>query len=147
MSTKQNYTEESLLYYLEENSDLKGVNGRKRHILDRRNYIMHILYCKFGKTEKDIASILKIKRCTVQHSKYHAYFWKEDIDFKLNTERIRKAFPYSAQPPDKKKEKSSKKHKMTVQLTHDEYVKLTAFRKTHNETKNEEAIRRMIRIY
>jgi len=147
MSLKQDYTKESLLYYLEENSDLKGKNGRKRYILDKRNYLMHIMYCKFGMTEYEIASTLKIKRAAVQHSKYHAYYWKDDIDFKLHTERLSSLFPYNPQPPEKKKEKASHKHKLTVLLSEEEHKKLTEFRKTHNETKNDQALRRMIRLY
>jgi hypothetical protein len=147
MSLKQDYTLESLLYYLEENSDLKGNNSRKRHILDRRNYLMHIMYCKFKKTEYEISNILKIKRSAVHHSKYHAYFWKDQKDFTLHTERLRKVFPYNPKKPDKKQDTSLNKHKMTVFLTNDEHAKLTAFRKNHNDTKNDEALKRMIRLY
>ena len=147
MSLKQDYTEEALLYYLEENSDLKGNNGRKRYMLDKRNYLMHVMYCKFGLTEYEIAKILKIKRSAVHHSKYHAYYWKEDEDFKLHTERLKVLFPYNPQPPEKKKDRALMKHKLTVYLSDEEHEKLTAFRKNHNETKNDQALRRMIRLY
>jgi len=145
MAELTNYTEKDVLYFLEENCDLKGDNGRKRHILDRRNYIMHILYCKFGKTEYEISKILKIKRTAVHHSKYHAYYWKDDEDFKLNTERLRKTFPYIAVKPLVKKK--SFKHKLTVLLDDDEYEKLKAFKKKHDTLTIDQALKKMIRLY
>ena len=73
-----NYTQIDILNYLKDNLDLLGYNNKRtRYILDRRNYIKHILYCKFKLSEQKVSEILKIKRLAVHHSKYHAYFWKK----------------------------------------------------------------------
>ena len=46
---------------------------RLRPLLDKRNYLIAILYFKFGYTEEKISTIYDIKRITVSVSKKHAY--------------------------------------------------------------------------
>jgi len=140
------FTQESLLYYLEENSDLKGYNGRKRYILDQRNYIMHILFGKFGFTEEAIAKTLKIKRSAVHHSKFHAYYHQDYEDYKLHTERLAKLFPFNPVKPEVVKPRTFV-HKCTVELTEEEYNKINSFKKKHDELAINTAIRKMIRLY
>jgi hypothetical protein len=146
MSLKQGYTKESLLYFLEENSDLKGYNGRKRYVLDQRNYIIHILFAKFGLTEKEIAKTLKIKRSAVHHSKYHAYYHQEYEDFQLHTERLKRLFPFNPVQPEIIKPKTFV-HKCTIELTEEEFNKMNNFKKKHDEISIGKAIRKMIRLY
>lgn len=133
-------------YYLEENSDLVGYKGRTRHILDRRNYLMHILYKKFKLSEEEVSDILKTKRGVIHHSKYHAYLLKDDKDFALHTEHIKKRFPYQARKPPKPTYQNSIT-RYTIKLDKQELAKLKIFKDKHECHTHEEAIRKMIRIY
>ena len=139
---------EDIKYYLQENIDLYGYNGRKRYVLDRRNYLMHILLCKFKLKEKEIAKILNIKRSAVHHSKYHAYHWKDNPEFKLNTEHIKKRFPFTVRKSKVKGSESESDFKRVgMKLDKDELIKLQAFSKAHGCYTLSEAMKKMIRIY
>jgi len=140
------FTLEDIEYYLQENLDLLGYNGRKRYILDRRNYLMHILLCKFKLKEYEIADVLNIKRSAVHFSKYHAYHWRNDPDFKLNIEHIRKRFIFSARKP-KVKGVEDDFTRVGMKLDKDETLKLQAFSKAHGCYTLGEAMKKMIRIY
>ena len=140
------YTKEDIKYYLQENIDLNGYNGRKRYVLDRRNYLMHILLCKFKHKEKEIAKILNIKRNAVHHSKYHAYYWKDNPEFKLNIEHVRKRFPFTVMKP-KVKGAEDNFTRIGIKLDENETLKLKAFSKAHGCYTLSEAMKKMIRIY
>ena len=140
------YTIEDIEYYVKESSDLYGYNGRKRYVLDRRNYLMHILSRGFKLKEKEIAEILNIKRSAVHHSKQHAYYWKDDPEFKLNVEHIRKRFPFTVRKPKVKGEEDNF-IRLGIKLDKDEELKLKAFSKAHGCYTLSEAMKKMIRIY
>lgn len=132
-------------YYLEENSDLVGYKGRKRYILDRRNYIIHILYYKFKLSEEKVATILKIKRPVVQSAKNHAYTFRNDATFQLNIERIKRVFPF--RPKKSEQHKVIELKRVIVSLDSKEYKKLLRFKGRHEVHTLEQAIKKMIRIY
>ena len=69
---------------------------RLRPMLDKRNYLISILYYKFGYTEEKISTIYNIKRITVSVSKKHAYSLLEygDNVFKENVKDYLIKYPY-----------------------------------------------------
>ena len=80
---------------------------RKRSYLDKRNYLICILYYKFNFTEESIAEYLDIKRATVCSAKKNPIksLDKDDVKFEINTMHLYDKFPYmvprATKPPTK----------------------------------------------
>ena len=67
-----------------------SLKKRSIHLLDKRNYLIAILYYKFGYTEERIATIFSMSRTTVSVSKLHTYSLLKygDNIFKTNVNDI-----------------------------------------------------------
>ena len=70
--------------------------SRKRYYLDRRNYLISILYYKFQFTEEMISEHLKIKRCSVNHAKKQPIILTNagDLTYEINTHSLYDEFPF-----------------------------------------------------
>ena len=87
--------EESIIKYLK-----KIVSkSRKRNLLDQRNYLIGILYHKYGYTEKEIAIVAKRDRSSLTQSKNSGWYLKNDTDFNNNIKEIKKLFPFEFSKP------------------------------------------------
>lgn len=89
------YTYEDLLEQCKLVKDLLK-EGKNRRSLDRRNYIIALMYYKFNKTEFTIAKVLDMKRETVTSAKFHPYQLLDysDISFIANVNDLMIQFPY-----------------------------------------------------
>ena len=96
------YTLEDVIAYWDNNKPT--VKTRKRQELDKRNYIIALLYYKFELTEESICTIVSIDRTTVNYAKRQTYRFMEmkEYTFLDNTKEVRKTFPYNFPDPDKK---------------------------------------------
>jgi len=89
------YTYEDLLKQCEIVKDLIK-ESKNRRSLDRRNYIIALMYYKFNKTEFTIAKAFDMKRETVTSAKFHPYQLLDysDISFIANVNDLMIEFPY-----------------------------------------------------
>lgn len=130
--------EKQILEYLEK----KRLNkGRKRKILDPRNYLIGVLYHKYGYTEKEIAFAIKRERSSLTQVKNNGWYLKDDSDFINNTKEVSKLFPHKFKKPMQDQAKPIRKVIVHValspenQLLLDEYqCKIGTFRKSSTIT-------------
>jgi hypothetical protein len=89
------YTYEDVLVQCELVKDLLK-DGKNRRSMDRRNYLIALMYYKFHKTEFAIAKVFDMKRETVTSAKFHPYQLLEynDVSFIANVNDIMIQFPY-----------------------------------------------------
>lgn len=108
------YTYEDVLVECEKVLDLLK-EAKNRRSLDRRNYLIALMYYEFGKTEETIAKIMKMKRGTVTSAKFHPYqlFENNDSLFLNNVKDLMVTLPYDF--PNHGSAKTSKK-KIVVNL-------------------------------
>jgi len=98
----KNYSAEEVIRELKE--ILPKYKTRKRSYLDKRNYLMTILYYKFGYSEQMIAECFEntshaIDRSTINHSRKNvlALTKAEDSSFQANTAMLYLKFPFDMQ--------------------------------------------------
>lgn len=124
------YTEEEVLKYLKRN--FSKTTNRARGVLDPRDYLLGILYYKYGWTEEELIDLLTIKnRSTINNAKNKPYWYLKygDESFLKHTATLRKMFPYVFPVPDKGKPKRKDQIKSSVFLTieeHEEFLKYCA---------------------
>ena len=116
---------------------------RLRPLLDKRNYLIAILYYKFGYTEERIATIFSMSRTTVSVSKLHTYSllkYKDNI-FKTNVNEYLINYPYDFPS-------FSAKFKKDIQIVMSfdtkTLKKIRAYRDIVNEKTTANAIKRLI---
>ena len=116
---------------------------RLRPLLDKRNYLIAILYYKFGYTEEKISTIFSIKRISVSVSKKHPYTLLEygDNVFKENTKEYLIKYPYDF-PSFSNKFKKDKY--ITISFDIKTLKKIRAYRDIVNEKTTANAIKRLI---
>ena len=116
---------------------------RLRPLLDKRNYLIAILYYKFGYTEERIATIYNIKRISVSVSKKHPYTLLEygDNVFKENAKEYLIKYPYDF-PSFTNKFKKDKY--ITISFDIKTLKKIRAYRDIVNEKNTANAIKRLI---
>ena len=70
--------------------------------MDRRNYLICILYYKFKCSEEYIASNLNVKRCSVTHAKRQPIYLVKSGDplFQKNVLELQKKYPYELPKTD-----------------------------------------------
>lgn len=90
----EEYTAIEVLNYFKENVGVQKT--RKREYIDVRNYVIAILYYKFGYTEFELGDIFNLERSSINHAKDLPYDFLEhnDFAFKENTRDVSKKFPY-----------------------------------------------------
>ena len=116
---------------------------RLRPLLDKRNYLIAILYYKFGYTEEKISTIFSIKRISVSVSKKHPYSLLEygDNVFKENAKEYLIKYPYDF-PSFSNKFKKDKY--ITISFDIKTLKKIRAYRDIVNEKTTANAIKRLI---
>ena len=116
---------------------------RLRPLLDKRNYLIAILYYKFGYTEERISAIYNIKRISVSVSKKHPYTLLEygDNVFKENVKEYLIKYPYDF-PSFSNKFKKDKY--ITISFDIKTLKKIRAYRDIVNEKTTANAIKRLI---
>ena len=109
------YTYEDVLVQCELVKDLLK-EGKNRRSMDRRNYLIALMYYKFHKTEVVIANVFDMKRETVTSAKFHPYQLLEysDISFIANVNDLILEFPFEF--PDHKALNADKRY--TAVITH-----------------------------
>ena len=116
---------------------------RLRPMLDKRNYLIAILYYKFGYTEERIATIFSMSRTTVSVSKLHTYSLLKygDNIFKTNVNEYLINYPYDFPS-------FSAKFKKDIQIVMSfdtkTLKKIRAYRDVVNEKTTANAIKRLV---
>tara|TARA_R110000803_G_scaffold196714_4_gene260054 strand:+ start:649 stop:1107 length:459 start_codon:yes stop_codon:yes gene_type:complete len=126
-----NEEEKSIVNYIKINQFNKKT--RKRKVLDPRNFLINILYHKYGWTESDIASLVNRHHTNINHCKNDCYYLWNDPSFITNTQSVRNEFPlWVPIVPDKKISEYKRKKVIMVQLNKIEHEKLLVFKKSTN---------------
>ena len=101
---------------------------RKREYLDKRNYLIGILYNKYNMTEEHMASLCNINRCTIHASKNQALelIKQQNASFLTNAEDYIEKFPHYFTELNKVK-RSARNHSLVLTLSHDIYKKLKSY--------------------
>jgi DNA-binding XRE family transcriptional regulator len=89
------YTDQDIISWFKVNCGVKKT--RKREYLDQRNYVIAVLYQKFGYSEQALASLFGVERTSINHSKRHAYnllVEYSDDKFIRNTYKLISKFPF-----------------------------------------------------
>ena len=116
---------------------------RLRPMLDKRNYLIAILYYKFGYTEERIATIFNMSRTTVSVSKLHTYSLLKygDNIFKTNVNEYLINYHYDFPS-------FSAKFKKDIQIVMSfdtkTLKKIRAYRDVVNEKTTANAIKRLV---
>jgi hypothetical protein len=138
------YTYEDVLVQCELVKDLLK-EGKNRRSMDRRNYLIALMYYKFHKTEVTIGEILNMKRETVTSAKFHPYqlLKYKDAIFIENVEDIMKALPYDF--PENNSAKASKKSTaITLHLDKEMIKKMRRYMEFKEINRMDVAIRNII---
>jgi hypothetical protein len=116
---------------------------RLRPMLDKRNYLIAILYYKFGYTEEKISTIYNIKRVSVSVSKKLPYTLLEygDNVFKENAKEYLIKYPYDF-PSFSNKYKKDKY--ITISFDIKTLEKIKAYRDIINEKSTAKTIKRLV---
>jgi len=116
---------------------------RLRPMLDKRNYLIAILYYKFGYTEEKISTIYNIKRVSVSVSKKLPYTLLEygDNVFKENAKEYLIKYPYDF-PSFTNKYKKDKY--ITISFDIKTLEKIKAYRDIINEKSTAKTIKRLV---
>jgi len=123
--------EEKIVNYIKINQFNKKT--RKRKVLDPRNFLINILYHKYGWTESDISSLVNRQRSNISHCKNDCYYLWNDPSFITNTQNVRNEFPlWIPIVPNKKIAEYKRKKVIMVQLNKTEHEKLLVFKKSTN---------------
>ena len=117
---------------------------RLRPMLDKRNYLIGMLYYKFGYTEEQIATIFNMSRTTVSVSKLHTYSLLKygDNIFKTNVNEYLINYPYDF--PSFKNNSFKKNIKITMYFDIKTLKKIKAYRDIVDEKTVANAIKRLV---
>jgi AraC-like DNA-binding protein len=116
---------------------------RLRPMLDKRNYLIAMLYYKFGYTEEQIATIFSMSRTTVSVSKLHTYSLLEygDNIFKANVSEYLINYPYDFPSFSNKFKKDVQ---IIISFDTKTLKKIRAYRDVVNENTTAKAIKRLV---
>ena len=116
---------------------------RLRPMLDKRNYLIGMLYYKFGYTEEQIATIFNMDRTTVSVSKLHTYSLLDygDNIFKANVSDYLINYPYTFPSFSNKFKKDIQ---IIISFDTQTIKKIRAYRDIVNEKTTANAIKRLI---
>jgi hypothetical protein len=116
---------------------------RLRPLLDKRNYLIAMLYYKFGYTEERISTIFSMDRTTVSVSKLHTYSLLEygDNIFKANVSDYLINYPYNFPSFSNKFKKDIQ---IIISFDTQTIKKIRAYRDIVNEKTTANAIKRLI---
>ena len=116
---------------------------RLRPMLDKRNYLIGMLYYKFGYTEEQIATIFNMSRTTVSVSKLHTYSLLDygDSVFKENVNEYLINYPYAFPSFTNRYKKDIQ---ITISVETKIIKKLRAYRDIVNEKTIANAVKRLV---
>jgi hypothetical protein len=116
---------------------------RLRPMLDKRNYLIGMLYYKFGYTEEQIATIFNMSRTTVSVSKLHTYSLLKygDNIFKTNVNEYLINYPYDFPSFSAKFKKDIQ---IVMSFDNKTLKKIRAYRDVVNEKTTANAIKRLV---
>lgn len=129
-----------VLSYIVENPQFKS-KSRKRKMIDRRNYLMGLLYHEFDKTHIQIGKLFERDRATVIHALKHITTIQFHDSFLKHTKKERLAFPYVF-PEDKK----ARNVRIETKLTKENWGKLKTFMSDNNITEIDDAISEILNL-
>lgn len=125
------YTVDSVL--LECNNVKEQIKKKKDRVaLDKRNYLIGLLYFKYSWSETKIADLFEMDRTTVNYSKYlpNQFITINDISFIANVNDLHLSFPYDF--PDRENQKLiTRLNAVTIRLHNDVYKKLNNYAKVN----------------
>lgn len=124
--------------------DFQNSNKKRlRPMLDKRNYLIAILYYKFGYTEERIATIFSMSRTTVSVSKLHTYSLLDygDSVFKENVNEYLISYPYAFPSFTNRYKKDIQ---ITISVETKIIKKLRAYRDIVNEKTIAKAVKRLV---
>ena len=101
MNDKDDYTIKDIV---EEFKKVRSAS-RKRHLVDKRSYLIGLLYYKFDLTEEQIAALLAIKRAKVQYNKLLPSKYGNQVDYAYNIDELSIKYPYEFPTYKAKKDK------------------------------------------
>ncbi len=140
----QDYTDKDVLLALKK--VIPRVRTRKRSYLDKRNYLISILYYKFEYTEEKISSMFKLTcdpmdRSSVSHAKKQPgnFSKNEDVKFLIHTEELVKEFPFNV--PEVITEGIEKN--LYIPMSLKQHRRITTYCEKHNYRQNQ-AIRKLL---
>ena len=104
-------------------------------LLDKRNYLIAILYYKFGYTEEKIGTIFNMNRTTVSVSKLHTYSLLDygDSVFKENVNDYLINYPYAFPS-------FTNRYKKDIQITISVDTKIIKILRSYRDIVNEKTI-------
>ena len=113
---------------------------RLRPMLDKRNYLIAILYYKFGYTEERIATIFSMSRTTVSVSKLHTYSLLNygDSVFKENVNEYLINYPYAFPS-------FTNRYKKDIQITISVETKIIKKLRAYSDIVNEKTIAKAVK--
>jgi hypothetical protein len=122
------YTAEEVINYFKDNIGVKKT--RKRAYLDKRNYVIGILYYHFRYSEIVLEGMFGIDRSTVNYGKKmpHALFKHKDADFIKNTIELVAQFPFEF-PKNEGHNAVTREYMVRISLDRDTYHKLVNYSK------------------
>ena len=140
----QDYTDKDVLLALKK--VIPKYRTRKRSYLDKRNYLISILYYKFQYTEEKISSMFKLTcdpmdRSSVSHAKKQPgnFSKNNDLKFLVNTEELAKEFPFNVpEVPTEGIEKN-----LQVPMSLKQHRRIVSYCEKHNYRHNQ-AIRKLL---
>ena len=120
-----------------------SLKKRLRPMLDKRNYLIAMLYYKFGYTEEKIATIFNMSRTTVSVSKLHTYSLLKygDNVFKANVSDYLINYPYDFPSFSNKFKKDVQ---IIISFDTKTMKKIRAYRDVVNENTTGKAIKRLV---
>ncbi len=122
------YTADEVITYFKDNIGLKKT--RKRVYVDKRNYIIGLLYYHFRYSEIVLEGMFGIDRSTVNYGKQmpHSLFKNNDPDFIKNTSELVALFPYDF-PKNEGHNAACREYMVRISLDKDTYHKLLKYSK------------------
>jgi hypothetical protein len=120
------YSYNDVLTYFKKNVGVQ--KSRKREYLDKRNYVISVLYYEFKYTEEELGYLFKIDRSSVSHAKnisFHLAQAKEEQYLK-NVKELTENFPCLF-PDNDKKRVPERCYTVVVNLTKSEKDKLILY--------------------
>lgn len=140
----KNYTDKDVLLALKK--VIPRVKTRKRSYLDKRNYLISILYYKFQYTEEKISNMFKLTcdpmdRSSISHAKKQPgnFTKNDDLNFLVNTEELAKKFPFNVpEVPTQGIEKN-----LQIPMSLKQHRRIVTYCEKHNYRHNQ-AIRKLL---
>jgi hypothetical protein len=129
------YTDAEVLAYWDDTIGTQVT--RKREYIDARNYIIALLYYKFGYVEVELGEIFNIHHSTINHAKKYPYNLMDVNDeiFIENTKELVDKFPYMFPKADDIQ--PTKLYALTLRLNKADLKRLRAYASSKNRRINQ----------